>query len=99
MQMLWFVAMQVFAILLEWLRLGRRSVQEKDLEILLLRHQLAIWERKHKEVVRPSRGDKFTLAVLLTARLKVVTQPTVKELGNIILIVQPETGLKWHREL
>src|SRR5688572_29338526 len=96
--MLWFVATQVFSILLDWLQLGRRSAQEKDLEILLLRHQFAIWERKHKEVVRPSRDEKFILAVL-TARLRAVTQRTVQELRNIILIVQPETVLKWHREL
>lgn len=31
--------------------------------------------------------------------LKAVTQRTVKELGNIILIVQPQTVLNWHHEL
>lgn len=94
----WFVAMQVFSILLEWLHLGRRSAPEKDLEILLLRHQIAIWERQHQTVVRPSRGEKFILAVL-TVHLKTITQCTIKELSSIIRIVQPETALKWHREL
>lgn len=44
--MVWFVVMQVFSTLLEWVRVGRRTEQEKDLEILLLRKQLAIMERK-----------------------------------------------------
>jgi predicted transposase YbfD/YdcC len=50
--MSWFVVMEIFWVLLEWMRLGRKSKQEKDLEILLLRHQLAILERKQDKVVR-----------------------------------------------
>jgi hypothetical protein len=38
--------MQVFLTLLEWLSLGRKADQAKDLEILLLCRQLAILERK-----------------------------------------------------
>jgi hypothetical protein len=34
--MVWFVVMEVFSIALEWVRSGRTSEQEKDLEILLL---------------------------------------------------------------
>src|SRR5688572_29602196 len=90
--------MQVISILLTYLRLGRKSAQEKDLEILLLRHQLAIWERKHKAVVRPSQSEKFILAVL-TGRLRSITKLTVKELRSILYVVQPETVLKWHQAL
>ncbi len=35
--MVWFVVMEIFSTLLEWVRLGRKSAAEKDLEILLLR--------------------------------------------------------------
>ena len=62
--MSWFVAMEIFWILLEWVRLGRKSRQDKDLEILLLRHQLAILERKQDKVVRASRAEKLILTVL-----------------------------------
>ena len=39
--MVWFVVIEIFSTLLEWVRLGRRSAAgKKDLEILLLRQQL-----------------------------------------------------------
>jgi len=38
---------------------GRRSESDKDLEILLLRHQLVLDERKHL-----SRGEKLMLIAL-----------------------------------
>ncbi len=64
--MIWFSLMQMFATLLEWLWLGRKSEQEKDLEILLLRRQLEIVNREHAKPLRLSRGDKLTLTVLTT---------------------------------
>lgn len=57
--MSWFLTMQIFSTLLDWVRLGKQSSQEKDLEILLLRHQLAIYERKQPTGVRLSRGEKL----------------------------------------
>jgi putative transposase len=96
--MSWFVVMQIFSVLLEWVRLGRRSESEKDLEILLLRHQLAILERKQTKVVRASRADRLILAVL-AIKLKDRTRRTIKELREVIRIIQPETVLNWHREL
>jgi putative transposase len=96
--MVWFVVMEIFSTLLEWVRLGRKSEAEKTLEILLLRRQLAIVERTLDQPIRPSRGEKLTLAVL-TTKLKAGTGRTAKELGEIIRIVQPETVLKWHRAL
>ncbi len=96
--MVWFVVMEIFSTLLEWVRLGRRTTAEKDLEILLLRRQLAIVERTLDKPVRPSRGEKLTLAIL-TAKLKARTGRSAKELGEIIRIVEPETILKWHRDL
>ena len=96
--MSWFAVMQIFSVLLEWVRLGRRSEPEKDLEILLLRHQLAILERKQTKAVRASRADKLILAVL-AIKLKNRTRRTIKELREVIRIIQPETVLNWHREL
>jgi transposase len=96
--MVWFVVMEIFSTLLEWVRVGRKSESEKTLEILLLRRQLAIVERTLDKPMRPSRGEKLTLAIL-TAKLKARTGRTTKELREIIRIVQPETALKWHRDL
>jgi hypothetical protein len=34
--MIWFVVMHLFSTLLDWVKIGRLTAQEKDLEILLL---------------------------------------------------------------
>jgi len=94
----WFVLCYLFSTLISLVSIGRLSQQEKDLEILLLRHQLAILERKLDKPVRPNRAEKLTLAVL-TARLRLVTRRSASRLRDVIRIVQPETVLKWHREL
>ena len=65
---------------------------------MILRYQLAIVERNFQTPPRPSRAEKLTLAVLL-ARLKQGTQRPAHQLQDIIRIFQPETVLRWHRDL
>ena len=96
--MLWFTVMQLFSTLLQWTRLAKTSEQEKDLEILLLRRQLAILQRKVDTPIRVSRAEKLTL-VALAARYKSVTGHSVRQLQAVIRIFQPETVFKWHRAL
>jgi hypothetical protein len=84
--MAWFVVMQVFSTLLECLWLGRKSAREKDLEILLLRRQLAMADRGRDKMLRISRADKLTLAVL-AARLKAVSGWPMKQLGDVIVMI------------
>ncbi len=45
-------------------RLGLLSESDKDLEILTLRPQLGILERKQKRTTKPNRAEKFILAML-----------------------------------
>jgi ABC-type dipeptide/oligopeptide/nickel transport system ATPase subunit len=80
------------------LSIGRLSEQEKELEILVLRHQLAILQRKCDKPIIPNRIEKMTLAVL-TSRLKQITHKTTSQLSDILRIFQPETVMGWHREL
>ena len=94
----WFVLSYLFSTLISLVSIGRLSLQEKDLEILLLRRQLSILERKLDRPVSPNRAERLTLAVL-TARLRLVTHRPASRLRDVIRIVQPETALKWHREL
>ena len=94
----WFILSYLFSTLISLVSIGRLSQQEKDLEILLLRHQLSIVERKLTKPVKPNRAEKLALAIL-TARLKQVTHRPASWLRDVIRIVQPETVLKWHREL
>jgi hypothetical protein len=69
----WFILAQAFSILITIVRIGRLSEQEKDLEILVLRQQLAILQRKQEKPVKPNRAEKMMLAIL-TAKLKEVRQ-------------------------
>lgn len=96
--MLWFILGHFFSSLLSIFNLTQLTDQEKDLEILILRHQLAIMQRKLKHPVKPSRIEKLTLAVL-TIKLKKFSRRSTNHLPNLVLIFQPETIFRWHREL
>jgi putative transposase len=96
--MIWFMVLQVVSTVVELVRLGRKSESEKDLEILLLRRQLAIYERKQERAPRLSRGEKLALVVLAT-KLKAKTGRTIKGMGEVIRIVKPATLFGWHRQM
>ena len=55
----WFIVSQIFSVLLELIILNSQSDKDKDLEILLLRRQLAMVERKLDKPLRVS-GDGTT---------------------------------------
>jgi putative transposase len=76
--------------LLELLVLRRRFEREKEIEILLLRHQLRVLER---QVARPqlTQADR----VLLAAFGHTLSRDAWKR----SLFVTPATLLRWHREL
>jgi putative transposase len=79
----------VFALL----RLLAVSDRDKNIEILALRHQITVLERQlGKTRPRFSPADQAFLATLLH-RLP----PHV--LGRFRLLVQPDTVLRWHRDL
>ena len=64
---------------------------ERDAEILALRHQLLVLER---QVPRPrfTETDRTILAMLSTVFDRV-------RLGQVLLIVKPDTVIGWHRRL
>jgi hypothetical protein len=77
------------------LRLLPTSDRTKDVEILALRHQIAVLERQlhgHGHRVRFAPADRALLAALLH-RLPRQT------LHQIRLVVRPDTVLRWHRDL
>jgi putative transposase len=93
-----FILKHIFSTILSIINITRLSNQEKDLEILILRQQLSILQRKHNSPIKPNRVEKIILAVL-AARLKRITHRSANQLRNVIRIFQPETLLRWHREL
>jgi putative transposase len=67
--------------------------RDKDIEILSLRHQLAVLQRQlDGQRVRFAPTDRAWLAALLHP----LPRPTLRRLP---LLVRPDTILKWHRDL
>jgi putative transposase len=76
-----------FSALLRLLVAGRRSTFAKDIELLVLRHQLAVLRRQQpRPAVRPA--DRAFLAALTR-----ILPPS--QLRGLIV---PQTLLRWHRE-
>ncbi len=96
--MIWFLVSQLFSMMLTLFRLRLTSETDKDLEILILRQQLGILQRKQDKPIKPNRAEKLTLAVL-SANLKKRTNRPVKQFRSLIRIFQPETVFGWHRAL
>lgn len=96
--MIWFMVLQVVATLVELVQLGRQTESEKDLEILLLQRQVAIYERKQDQPMRLSRGEKLTL-IVLGSKLKAKTGRTIQQMSEAIRIVKPATLIGWHKQL
>ncbi|MEY9847991.1 putative transposase [Streptacidiphilus sp. BW17] len=75
------------------LRLLPMSDREKDAEILVLRHQIAVLERQ-------LGGDRVQLGPEDRAFLAALLVPLPREfLHRMRLLVQPDTILRWHRDL
>ena len=88
--MFWLALMHIISTLIDWLRIGRLSEQEKDLEILVLRQQLSLVERKLNKPLRISRIERLTLAVAAT-KLKSVTNRTLIQLNDVLRVFKPDT--------
>jgi transposase InsO family protein len=89
---------QILALVLDLLLIGRRSPASKDLEIVLLRQQLRMMQRRQARPPRLSRWEKLTLATIAgTLRGRVADART--RLSRSIILVKPETVLRWHRDL
>ena len=96
--MIWFVIGHIFSTIISLIRISRLSENDKDLEVLILRHQVDVMVRKQNHPVRPNRAEKTLLAVLVV-QLKQATKRTIGQLGEVIRIVRPATIIRWHKEL
>ena len=91
--MIWSILAQLFWLGLDVVGVLKQSEPDQAVEILLLRQQLRIVERKKRRPPQVPRWEKLTLAVLV-ARLK--GRGRLKE---VMFLFKPETVLKWHRDV
>jgi putative transposase len=75
-----------------WLRLSRREEAWKTAEILILRHQLPVLQRRQPRRPTVNWADRALLAALLGVI------PRARRQG-MRLLVTPDTILRWHRDI
>src|ERR1035441_8148874 len=75
-----------------WLRLSRREEAWKTAEILILRHQLAVLQRRQPRRPKLNWADRALLAALLGVIPKARRH-------RLRLLVTPDTILRWHRDI
>jgi transposase InsO family protein len=97
-KMLFFVLASLLSWLVDLATLRFRSDRAKDLEILLLRRQLAILQRAQARPVRPTRWEKLGLAVL-AGKVRSLPADARSRVWGSLQLFSPETVLRWHREL
>ena len=73
-----------------WLRLSRREEAWRITEILILRHRLAVLQRRQPGRPKLNWADRALLAILLGVI------PKARRHG-LRLLVTPDTILRWHR--
>ena len=67
-----------------------RSQRDRLLEVVLLRQQLRLYERKATQRPRPSRWETVILAAVASK---------LPDLSRAALVFTPATPLPWHREI
>ena len=75
-----------------WLRLSRREEAWRITEILILRHQLAVLQRRQPCRPKLNWADRALLAILLGVIPKAWRH-------GLRLLVTPDTILRWHRDI
>src|SRR5829696_5780085 len=80
---------QMLSTLLGWIVVRARSETSKEIEILVLRHQLTLLQRR-----TPRPPLNWSDRALIAALIRLL--PTPRRLG---LLVAPATILRWHRQL
>jgi putative transposase len=94
--MWWSLIAQVVKVILDVLSLHLITNPEKDLEVLVLRQQIRVLERRVGKPVRPSRVEKLLLTL---SALQIKVRVGQQRFKNSLLLFKPATVLKWHREL
>jgi len=92
------VILFVWDFVLDLAAISRMTNDGKDLEILLLRQQLRIVERKQERGPQIPRWQKVPL-VAIVLRLKQTTSDARQALEDSVRLFKPATVLGWHRAI
>jgi hypothetical protein len=95
--MVYWVVLHFLQFFFDILTVSQLSEREKDVQILLLRQQLRIVERKQRHALRLPRWQKLILA-LLAGWLQRRGKAGQAKLREVSLLFQSQTLLRWHRE-
>jgi hypothetical protein len=96
--MIFTLLMSLFSLSLDLLAILGLVKIDKDLEILILRQQVRILQRKVKTPPRISDPERMVLATL-TDKYSQFTDGARQRLHQVMLIFKPDPVLRWHREL
>ncbi|MEP7284408.1 MAG: integrase core domain-containing protein [Chloroflexota bacterium] len=96
--MFFYAIFLMVSLVVDALTVRRKATDDKDLEIMVLRHQLRILQRKVDSKSRFSCSEKLILAAL-TVAFKAQVKGLRSRLDEALLLFKPDTILKWHREL
>jgi len=89
---------QVFTFFLDICTILGVMNSDKDLEIIVLRQQVRILQRKVKSLPVISDPERIILAIL-TDKLNRSTGDARRRLDQVMMVFKPDTVLGWHREL
>jgi len=83
--------MNILQLLCSLVKLRFMSDAQKDLEILALRSQLAVFQEQmvNKKIIRPNVNDRFR-------RLWVFLSKVLPNWKSVLVLVKPETVIGWH---
>ncbi len=88
--MVFYLLAHAFSMLLDLIWLRHRTAHDKDIEILLLRQQLRILQRKRPHAPHISRWEKLTLVVLV-GKLTGLKMSARTRLSEVVLLFKPDT--------
>ncbi len=96
--MVWLVVLPLLGFVVDLVVGARRPEGARGLQTALLRHQLRLLLRRAGRLPCLSRWERLNIAALV-AKLGRVVAGSRSRLAGAVLLVQPETVLRWQREL
>jgi putative transposase len=96
--MIFTVLMSLISLFLDLLAILGDAECDKDMEIIILRQQVHILQRKLKAPPRITDPERIILAALMDKFTR-FSDGARQHLNQVMLIFKPDTVLRWHREI